>query len=65
MQKYKALVHYHESILCWVEVKSNSEKIKPVALAVIDLHLSEGTSKSISHKKHFALKVLLCLTNIS
>ena len=30
------------------EVTSNSEKIKPIALAVIELHLSEGISYSVS-----------------
>ena len=30
------------------EAMSNSEKIKPVALAVIELHLSEGISQSIT-----------------
>ena len=29
------------------EAMSNSEKIKPKALAVIELHLSEGISQSI------------------
>ena len=29
------------------EVTLNSEKIKPVALAVIELHLSEGISQSV------------------
>ena len=28
----------------WAEVKLNSEKIQPVALAVIELRLSEGIS---------------------
>ena len=32
------------------EVTSNSEKIKPIALAVIELHLSEGISQSVSRK---------------
>ena len=27
---------------CWAEATSKSEKIKPVALAVIELHLSEA-----------------------
>ena len=31
------------------EVTSNSEKIKPVALAFIELHLSEGISQSVSY----------------
>ena len=30
----------------WAEVTSNSEKIKPVALAIIKLHLSEGINQS-------------------
>ena len=30
------------------EAKSNSEKIKPVALAVIELRLSEGISQLLS-----------------
>ena len=32
----------------WAEAMSNSEKIKPVALAVIELCLSEGVSQSVS-----------------
>ena len=28
----------------------NTAKIKPIALAVIELHLSEGISKSVSRK---------------
>ena len=32
------------------KVTSNSEKIKPVALAVIELHLSEGIRQSVSRK---------------
>ena len=35
------------------EVTLNSEKIKPVALAVIELCLSEGISQSVSRKFHF------------
>ena len=31
------------------EVMSNSEKIKPVALAVIELRLSEGISQSVEN----------------
>ena len=30
----------------WAEATSNSEKIEPIALAVIKLHLSEGISLS-------------------
>ena len=33
---------------CRAEVTSNSEKIKPIALAVIELRLSEGISQSVS-----------------
>ena len=33
---------------CRAEAMSNSEKIKPVALAVIKLRLSEGISQSVS-----------------
>ena len=31
------------------EMTLNSEKLKPVALAVIELHLSEGINQSVSH----------------
>ena len=33
---------------CQAEVTSNSEKKKPLALAVIELRLSEGISQSVS-----------------
>ena len=33
---------------CRAEAMSSSEKIKPVALAVIELRLSEGISESVS-----------------
>ena len=33
----------------WAEAMSNSEKIKPVTLAVIELRLSEGISQSVSY----------------
>ena len=33
---------------CPAEVMSNNEKFKPVALAVIELHLSEGISQSVA-----------------
>ena len=33
---------------CQAEATLNSEKIKPVALAVIELQLSEGISQSIT-----------------
>ena len=32
---------------CQVEATLNSENIKPVALAVVKLHLSEGISQSV------------------
>ena len=34
---------------CQAEAKSNSEKMKPVALAVIELCLSEGISQSVEN----------------
>ena len=34
---------------CRAEATSNSEKIKPVALAIIELRLSEGISKSVTY----------------
>ena len=45
------------------EVTSNSEKIKPIALAVIKLRLSEGISQlisqnSVNFKKKFCSKLL-------
>ena len=33
----------------WAEATSNSEKIKPVALAIIKLHFSEGISELLSY----------------
>ena len=33
---------------CWAESMPNSEKIKPVTLAIIKLRLSEGISQSVS-----------------
>ena len=37
-----------EKGMSWDEMTSNSVKIKPIALAVIELRLSEGTSQSVS-----------------
>ena len=34
---------------CRAEATSNSERIKPVALAVIELHLSEGISQLFTY----------------
>jgi len=36
----------------WDEATSNSEKIKLIALAVIELCLSEGISQAVSRKFH-------------
>ena len=33
----------------WAKVMLNSEKIKPVSLAIIKLHLSEGVSQSVEN----------------
>ena len=33
---------------CWAEATLNSEKIKPIALAVIELRLSEGIRQAVS-----------------
>ena len=33
---------------CQAEATSNSEKMKPVVLAVIELHLPEGISQSVT-----------------
>jgi len=32
----------------WAEVTSNSEKIKPVALAIVELRESEGIRQAVS-----------------
>ena len=34
----------------WAEVTPNSEKINPIELAIIELHLSEGINQSASRK---------------
>ena len=36
---------------CWTEITSSSENIKPIALAIIEFHLSEGISKVVSQQK--------------
>jgi len=33
----------------WAEATSNSEKIKPLALAIIELRWSEGVSQSVEN----------------
>ena len=34
---------------CWAEAISNSEKVKPIALAVIELHLSECVRQAVNY----------------
>jgi len=34
--------------ISWAEVTSNSKKVKPVALTIVELHESEGISKAVS-----------------
>jgi len=41
----------------WTEVTSNSEKTKPVALAFVNLHLSEGTSQPVSQSVVNSIKI--------
>ena len=41
---------------CRAEVTSNSEKIKPVALAIIELRLSEGISQLLSQSVENSVK---------
>ena len=38
------------------EATSNSEKIKPVALAIIEFHLSEGIRQSVSQSVENSVK---------
>jgi len=40
----------------WAEVTSNSEKIKPIAIAVITLRLTEGISQSGSQSEENSIK---------
>ena len=40
----------------WAEAMSNSENIKPVALAVIELHLSEGIGQLLSQSVENSIK---------
>ena len=37
-----------EKCMSWDKVTLNSEEIKPVAIAIVKLRLSEGISKSVS-----------------
>ena len=46
---------------CWAEVMS--KKFKPIALAVIEIHLSEGISQAGSQSVLKALMGWLYLTN--
>ena len=41
---------------CQAETTSNSEKIKPVALSVIELRLSEGISQLLSQSVENSIK---------
>jgi len=43
-------VHQLEKCTSQDKAMLNSAKIKPVALAVIELHLSEGSGKGVSQK---------------
>jgi len=40
----------------WVEATSNSEKIKPVALAIVEFRESEGISQSVSQSVENSVK---------
>ena len=42
---------------CQVESMSNSEKMKPVALAVIEVWVSEGISQSVSQSVENLLNI--------
>ena len=39
----------------WAEAMSNSEKIKHIALVIIELHLSEDISQSATRKLHLII----------
>jgi len=43
----------------WDKVALNSEEIKPIALVVIELHLSEGVSQSIGWSVGQSVEILL------
>ena len=45
----------------WAKVTSNSEKLKPVALAVIKLCLSEGISQLLSQSLENSIKYIYIL----
>ena len=42
----------------WAEATSNSEKIKPLALAIIELRLSEGISQSVVQSVENSIKYI-------
>ena len=44
---------------CWAKATSNSEKIKPVALAVIELHLSEGISQPVTQSVENSIEYII------
>ena len=64
----KYIVPYNAPCTCQAEVTSSSTKIKHIALAIIELHLSEGISQSVnqsvsqssSRKFHCLKKKFLC-----
>ena len=48
-----SMIHLHCTCgmlkcICWAEAMSHNEKIKPVALAVIELCLSEGIRQAVT-----------------
>ena len=44
---------------CWAKATSNSEKIKPVALAVIELRLSEGISQPVTQSVENSIEYII------
>jgi len=40
----------------WAEVTLNSEKIKPIALAIVELHESEGLRQLVSQSVENSVK---------
>ena len=48
---------------CQAEATSNSEKIKPVALAVIELHLSEGINQSVTQSVENSVEYIYIFLN--
>ena len=46
---------------CWAEVMSNSDKIKPVTLAVIELRLSKGIRQAVSWSEENSIELIFFL----